>query len=274
MAFAYILRDGRIFVDYGPVSMIVTVQNPSMDIFETKNLIERWVYQSLVSLSKELNTLKKYPEEIETEFESDLAKNMLLSVKATGYPKLTPMSAVAGTIADKIAELLVQTGAEKVIVNNGGDIAIRMKEGDQLIVGIKRSLREDANIDKYILRNNHIRGIATSGFGGRSFTQGVADSVTVFSESASLADAFATYLADMTHICSDKVHEAIASDIDPETDIGDQKIVISIDSLSELEIKEAFDNLNRVVEQPLQEKKIDKVICYIAGFKKVWEVFK
>jgi ApbE superfamily uncharacterized protein (UPF0280 family) len=70
---------------------------------------------------------------------------MLESVRAVGDARLTPMAAVAGTIADGVADFLFSRGMTKVIVNNGGDIAVRLKAPNAVRVG----LREDVNSEEF-----------------------------------------------------------------------------------------------------------------------------
>ena len=63
-----------------------------------------------------------------------LAESMVESVQALCEKDLTPMAAVAGTIADGVADFLFDRGMTKVVVDNGGDIAARCKEGESVRV--------------------------------------------------------------------------------------------------------------------------------------------
>ena len=75
--------------------------------------------------------------QIGTPPDNDLAQRMIQSVKAVGEADLTPMAAVAGTIADAVADWLFERGPTKVVVDNGGDIAIRLAAGQTATVGIR-----------------------------------------------------------------------------------------------------------------------------------------
>ena len=272
MEFVQILPDKRILVEYGPITMVITIEDAKEPVEQTRKRIAKTVYRILEELAEDMKSLKSYPVEEACLCKSQIAQNMWGSVKLTGHRWLTPMAAVAGSVADEVADVLAATGAGKIIVNNGGDISIRIKEGHQVTIGVRSNLGAKAEMEPYsITCRSPIRGIATSGFGGRSYTQGVADSLTVFAGSASVADAFATYLANMTHISSKHVKEQLVGTFDPESDIADQGVVTEIGDLDKEEIERAFSGLERALRDPLWKDQIYKVICYIAGCKKIYE---
>ena len=62
-------------------------------------------------------------------------------------------------------------------------------------------------------------GVATSGLGGRSLTQGVASAVTIFAGSASVADAAATSVANASYVKDKTVIQRRAEELDEQTDI-------------------------------------------------------
>jgi ApbE superfamily uncharacterized protein (UPF0280 family) len=75
-------------------------------------------------------------------------------------------------------------------------------------------------------------GIATSGFGGRSLTRGVASAVTILADTASLADAAATAVANACYIEDRGVIQRPARQFDPETDLSGVSVTSSIGKLS------------------------------------------
>ncbi|WP_457614742.1 UPF0280 family protein [Methanopyrus sp.] len=103
-----------------------------------------------------------------------------------------PMAAVAGAIA----ELAARAAEPTVIVDNGGDIQVRAKRS--VVVGLYVS--EDHPLSGRIgFEVEGVLGICTSsGKFGHSYSTGKADAVTVFSERASLADAAATAVCNLT----------------------------------------------------------------------------
>ena len=68
-----------------------------------------------------------------------------------------------------------------------------------------------------------MRGVATSGWRGRSFSLGIADAVTVLAATAAAADAAATIIANAVDLPG---HPAIArrpaSELEDDSDLGDR----------------------------------------------------
>ena len=62
---------------------------------------------------------------------------MWTAAKRIGDGDLTPMAAVAGTIAAATADFLEHLGMTRVVVNNGGDLALRLKGEEKLYIGIR-----------------------------------------------------------------------------------------------------------------------------------------
>jgi ApbE superfamily uncharacterized protein (UPF0280 family) len=158
-----------------------------------------------------------------------------------GDPDLTPMAAVAGAIADATADFLEERGMTRVVVNNGGDLAVRLKGGERLSVGIRPDVQEQRVTHRVFLSAPMgIRGVATSGLGGRSFTRGIASAVTVFGSSAAIADAAATAVANATHIPDPAVTRRKADSIYPDTDLKGVEVTVSVGALTKSQIATAL----------------------------------
>jgi ApbE superfamily uncharacterized protein (UPF0280 family) len=151
---------------------------------------------------------------------------------------ITPMAAVAGAVADEI--LAAMTGAapiEKAYVNNGGDIALYLSGAADFKVGIVDRIGAPlvAATSRLTARSG-VGGIATSGWGGRSFSLGIADAVTVLADSAATADAAATVIANAVDLPR---HTAIrrkpAADLQPDSDLGRKRVTIGVGALTEAE---------------------------------------
>lgn len=203
--------------------------------------------ECLKSLGGVLDTLKRYPAHVDASLLSGPARVMADAVLATGDAYLTPMAAVAGTIADAAADHLYARGAQKVYANNGGDVAIRLAEGQSISVGVCFDLeRGEVGRTVRIGPELEIGGVATSGLGGRSLTTGIASGVTVFSRRCANADATATLLADRSFIDVPAVRRTRASEIDPDSDIADLDVVIGVGPLTEAERRRA---LGQVIDE-------------------------
>ena len=74
---------------------------------------------------------------------------MIRACKKMEARDLTPLAAVAGASSDVVADFLIAKGGTKIIVDNGGDIAIRLKGDEQARVGIKTEV--DARRPSYLL---------------------------------------------------------------------------------------------------------------------------
>ena len=232
----YELDDGRVFVDYGPVSMVITAARGGKNDPALAKTAFPVIREALSEMGRAQDQLRRYPASVEREKLTGCARIMADAVLVTGDPLLTPMAAVAGTMADTVADFLFAEGAEKVIVNNGGDIALRLGEGQSVTLGIRRSWEGTLRDEPVRLTGESgVGGVATSGLGGRSLTTGIADSVTVLAARCAAADACATHLADASYIESAAVHRAKAGEIDPGSDIADLMVVTAVGPLLEEE---------------------------------------
>ena len=159
---------------------------------------------------------------------------------------ITPMAAVAGAVADHLLQALTENRTlDRAFVNNGGDIAVHLARGEQLRIGMVADLAAPALDGTLTL--HHSCGIATSGRackgqGGRSFSFGIADAVTVIARTAAYADAAATVIANAVDLPG---HPAIlrrpACDIDPDTDLGARAVTWELESLDAQEVATALD---------------------------------
>lgn len=166
---------------------------------------------------------------------------MFQAVRATGDLSLTPMAAVAGSIADLSVEVLIEQGATKAFANNGGDIAVKMIEDEKTEIGIISSLATGKISHSFALTGyDQIGGIATSGLGGRGLSKGVADVVVVLAENARLADACATVIANETYVDTPEVLQVKAEILDPQTDLVGQMVTKEVYDLPSAAIRKAL----------------------------------
>ena len=91
------LDDGRVFVDYGPASMVITARREGEPLSELACAAFPRIRDSLAEIAGELDTLRKYPCQGDFSRLTGLPRVMAEAVLATGEPTLTPMAAVAGT---------------------------------------------------------------------------------------------------------------------------------------------------------------------------------
>ena len=156
-------------------------------------------------------------------------------------PELTGTAAVAGLAADEVLNEALRLGADRVIVNNGGDIALFTSGRQRINVGLKTHPEGQVTHYLEVSSGDHIGGVATSGWTGRSFSTGVADIVTVWAGDCTTADAAATWIAGRTDLNSGKVSRSPARELDPETDIPLLEVTREVGRLALKEKKVALE---------------------------------
>jgi len=163
---------------------------------------------------------------------------------------ITPMAAVAGAVADEVLAAMVSAhGLSRAYVNNGGDIAFHVGAGEKFRVGIAddaaRGMRHghafslDGRFE--VDAGLPVRGVATSGWRGRSWSLGIADSVTVLAASAARADAAATLIANAVDVEHPAVRRAAARDVDDNTDLGNRMVTVDVGVLPQSSVALALD---------------------------------
>jgi len=249
-----LIEKGLALVDSGPLYATIMVSQNGGPLSEAAIEGAQYALKILEQLANFLPVIKKKALTLKPEDSyPKVVKEMIYAAQVINDPDLTPLIAVAGATSDMVADYLLKTKATKIIVNNGGDIAIRLREGDSVIVGLRLNLmRPDFNCNVLI---DSDCGICTSGVGGRSFTLGVADGVTVIADQASMADAAATFLGNKTVINSPSVKKVLAESIYPDTDLLGVEVTHSVGDLSEDEIESALSS-GRTEALKLMERKL------------------
>ena len=260
------LKPGQVFVDFGPVSMVITASRNGEGDTQLCRAAFPVIAACLEDLRPSLEMLRRYPPQVELEQLTGAGETMARAVLRTGDPWLTPMAAVAGTVADAVADFLFAQGAEKVTANNGGDIALRLAPGQSLGLGVLYDL-ERGGVDRvvHLTAEKGVGGVATSGLGGRSLTTGIASGVTVFSRRCAQADALATLLADRSCIDSPAVHTRLAGELDPDSDIADLPVVVSVEPLSREEKERALEQVLREAEEQYRRGNLLACIATVQG---------
>jgi uncharacterized protein len=157
---------------------------------------------------------------------------------------ITPMAAVAGAVAEEILAAMTRAARlQKAYVNDGGDIALHLSAGQQFSVGMvdrpdRPSLLGSALLDA----QQPVRGIATSGWRGRSFSLGIADAVSVLADRAAMADAAATIIANAVDLPGHPaIHRIPARELAPDSDLGDLAVTQGVGELESWEVSAALD---------------------------------
>jgi ApbE superfamily uncharacterized protein (UPF0280 family) len=156
---------------------------------------------------------------------------------------ITPMAAVAGSVAEDIlAEMVAAAPLSRASVNNGGDIALHLAPGEHVRIGlVDRPDRPSLFGSARIQSGDAVRGIATSGWRGRSFSLGIADAVTILADTASAADAAATIVANAVDLPGHSVVTRVpACEVQCDSDLGERLVTRDVGALSPAEIDGAL----------------------------------
>ncbi|MDH5695594.1 MAG: UPF0280 family protein [Dehalococcoidia bacterium] len=239
MARVELLKEGLALVDSGPLHATIMVSRRERPLSEVAIEGGRYALKILEQLAAFLPVIRRKSVTLRPESDyPEVVREMILATQAVEASDFTPLAAVAGTTADMVADYLLKTDATRIVVDNGGDISIRLREGEEIKVGLCLDLSR-REID-YALPVEDDCGICTSGIGGRSFTLGVANAVIVLAGRASVADAAASYLGNKTTLDSPNVERDWAERIYPDTDIPGKRVTVSVGTLSEAEIQQAL----------------------------------
>jgi hypothetical protein len=174
------------------------------------------------------------------------------------------MAAVAGAVAEEILGAMTAAAElQRAYVNDGGDIALHLTAGEKFVVGMMEYPQQSANPTFRKARNvghplfgtakiefeHPVRGIATSGWRGRSFSLGIADAVTVLADTAAMADAAATIIANAVDLPGHSaIARARACDVAPDSDLGGRLVTQAVGDLSPDEIRNALASGVRMAE--------------------------
>ena len=185
-----LIEDDKLFIENGPTNIIAEAF--SSERIEIYDLICEYSSKFLKDLSLEIETLKK-PTSENSKYISDIANTMFENTKLFLPNFITPMASVAGSISELLLlKVLEKFDVNKIYINNGGDISLYITKNEKF----NFSVGGETNFVVEYYDTDGFGGIATSGWKGRSFSMGIADSVTVIAEKASIADAAATIICN------------------------------------------------------------------------------
>jgi uncharacterized protein len=231
-----------VLVEYGPMRMFIQSFEHGKPLVELSKEGAKKAKEVLEDLARFLPLIKRKAEALEIdEGYPDVVQRMIEATRIMEEPDLTPLAAVAGAAADVVADFMLRRGGTKIIIDNGGDIAIRIRGGEVARVGIKTDIH--AVHPSYVLSVDEamrIGGVATSGLGGRSFTKGIASAATALAETSSFADAAATVIGNFTNIEDPRIRRSLAERIYPDTDLAGEWVTTEVGALPQEKGEEAL----------------------------------
>lgn len=238
------LPDGRrLHFNHGPIDLVIEAFGTPDEVAAACRQAAMRFPDILPTLVDELAMLRAPVAAPRWRPQGPVAQRMVAACWPHRRVFVTPMAAVAGSVADEmLAALCAGRALDKAYVNNGGDIAFHLSPGASLTAGLVADYRLPRIDATCALRfEQPARGIATSGWQGRSFSLGVADSVTVLADDAATADVAATLVANAVDVGHPAVKRVKARDIDPDSDLGDRLVTADVGALDDGSISAALD---------------------------------
>jgi ApbE superfamily uncharacterized protein (UPF0280 family) len=257
------LPGGRLHLQDGPIDLIIEAHgDPAAVTAAYRNAAAR-MRTVLDELCCELPLLR-LPNARKAE--GSVARRMQDAVQPyAGTCFITAMAAVAGSVADEVLAAMAGAGLDRITVNNGGDIAIHLRLGQHIVAGLA-ARPDDPRLFGHmrIDAEQPTRGIATSGFGGRSDTFGIADAVTIGARCAAMADAAATIVANAVDLPG---HPAILRGPSrrAQSDLGCLPVTLAVGALRDDEIETALDRGVQLAWDLLGRGSIDAAALHLRG---------
>jgi uncharacterized protein len=251
------LADGRrLHLHDGPIDLIVEAFGSPREVEAAYRAADARFVTVLDELCGELACLRRACSEEEAWPRGAVARRMVAAVMpyAAEY-FVTPMAAVAGAVAEEIlAAMIAAAELQSAYVNDGGDIALHLGAGEKFVIAmVERPDRPSLLGTTTVHSTDPVRGVATSGWRGRSFSLGIADAVTVLADRAAAADTAATIIANAVDLPG---HPAIvrapACELAPDSDLGDRPVTQAVGELTAEEVHQALEAGARTAERLLR----------------------
>lgn len=243
------LSGGRWHLQHGPIDIVLGAEGEAVALADAHEQAWQRFRTVLGELVAELPGLRE-PVGETCRLDGPVARRMWQACHPFRQAFITPMAAVAGAVAQELVGFYRRPGITRAWINNGGDIALHLAPGQAVTVGLYADL---ARLDAGELRDglsldgrariDHalpIRGIATSGWRGRSFSLGIADSVTVFAGTAAAADAAATVIANAVDVADPRIVRRPAASLKDASDLGTLPVTVDVPPLSPAAIGQAL----------------------------------
>lgn len=274
------LPDGRWHFQHGPIDIMIGADGDASAVREAHEAAWSRFQPLLGELVSELPRLREpvvTTDEPACALQGDVARLMWHAARPFARRGLfiTPMVAVAGAVAQALVAGYDRPGITRAWINNGGDIALHLAPGASVSVGLFADLArldaaqvlEGLTLDGRFEVSHRlpVRGIATSGWRGRSFSRGIADSVTVLAATAAQADAAASIIANAVDLDHPGVVRQAARTLRDDTDLGDLLVTVNVPRLSAREARQALSAGRRCADECLAAGLIAGAVLHCQG---------
>lgn len=247
-----LLPGGRWHFQHGPMDLVIQAEGEASAVAAAHESAWKRFAPLLQELVDELPGLRK-PVDVAASaltLRGPVAQRMWRACRPYTDVFITPMAAVAGAVAQEIIAAYHRDGIARAWVNNGGDIALHLSPGQSAAVGVvcdisalggaqmsgKPGLDGRLQIDSAL----PVRGVATSGWRGRSQSLGIADSVTVLARTAAEADAAATIVANAVNVDDECITRLPAWQVRDDSDLGARMVTVDVPPLPPDQVRRAL----------------------------------
>jgi ApbE superfamily uncharacterized protein (UPF0280 family) len=262
------LSDGRWHFQHGPIDLVIGADGDAPALAAAHTAAWQRFETVLTELVAELPLLRR-PVRGPCPLQGVIARRMWWACHPFHSVYITPMAAVAGAVAQELIGAYAREGVRRAWINNGGDIALHLAGGESVNVGVVSDISQHApfglpqhapfglSLSKPSSTSSGrtdartsgrtgsqdldggftvdaslpVRGIATSGWRGRSFSLGIADSVTVLAKTAAMADAAATIIANAVDASDPRIERRPANEIKDDSDLGELLVTVDVPAL-------------------------------------------
>ena len=243
------LSDGRWHFQHGPMDIIIGASGSPASVEMAHADAWKRFTGILDELVRELAVLRR-PVRGACPVRGPIARRMWHACQPYQSRFITPMAAVAGAVAQELVACYAKSGVTRAWINNGGDIALHLAPSQSVRIGlyanlarlnldeIRDGIRTDGQFE--VASVLPVRGVATSGWRGRSFSLGIADSVTVLARTASEADAAATVIANAVDVADARIVRRPACELKDDTDLGSIPVTVDVPSLEPALVEQAL----------------------------------
>ncbi|MFZ4289340.1 UPF0280 family protein [Variovorax sp. HJSM1_2] len=268
------LPDGRWHFQHGPIDIVIGANAAvGYENLLTAAHARAWTrFQSILTeLVAELPLLRQAVAEV-CPLQGVVAQRMWQACAPFAAHFITPMAAVAGAVAQELLPFYQVAGMQRAWINNGGDIALHLAPGQSVQVGLfadlgrlvsEQPLQLDGRFQVHA--DMRVRGIATSGWRGRSLSMGIADSVTVLARSAAQADAAATIIANAVNIENAAIERLPANQVRDDSDLGERLVTVHVPPLPVEQVHAALQHGLRRAEALWHAGHIEAAVLVCQG---------
>ncbi len=258
-AIAARLPDGRLHLQHGPIDIVAAAFGSEAAVQAAHTRAAARFGTVLEELVSELAALRSP----EAAVSGRIARRMAAAVAPFRPAFITPMAAVAGAVADEVVAALAGPGVLRAYANNGGDIALWLAPDQALTC----ALAVTGGMDRVTVRAaDPVRGIATSGWRGRSLSLGIADAVTVVARSAAAADAAATMIANAVDLPGHLgIGRRPACSVQADSDLGARAVTTAVPSLPPDDRSRALDTGLRAAQDFAARGLIEGAALFLQG---------